>query len=192
MVYSGLVPVHFANFSYTPMDKSPVLVNPPVPEKKMDPLVVPAWSVSTPFAESKLDKIYSLEEIEIKTLQWQSLPAEASGTANLGLISDFDQKERNTVFARITVESSVDQVKGLTIGFSDRAKVYCNDQILFGGNDTYQTRDYRYLGTIGYFDTVYLPLKKGTNEVWIAVSEGFGGWGIQGKWEDMEGIRIVP
>ncbi|MCH8059016.1 MAG: hypothetical protein IIA11_01020 [Proteobacteria bacterium] len=44
------------------------------------------------------------------------------------------------------------------------------------GNNAYQSRDYRYLGTIGLFDAIMLPLAVGDNELWIAVSEAFGGW----------------
>ena len=43
-----------------------------------------------------------------------------------------------------------------------------------------------------HFDHVYLPLKVGRNELWVAVSEDFGGWGITGMFEDMTGITMVP
>jgi hypothetical protein len=43
---------------------------------------------------------------------------------------------------------------------------------------------------MGYYDAVYLPLKKGKNELWLAVSENFGGWGLKGKFENMEGIQL--
>jgi hypothetical protein len=33
--------------------------------------------------------------------------------------------------------------------------------------------------------SVVLPLKKGDNELWIAVAEAFGGWGIMGKISDL-------
>jgi hypothetical protein len=36
------------------------------------------------------------------------------------------------------------------------------------------------------FDSVVLPLKKGDNELWIAVTEAFGGWGIMGQLTDFE------
>jgi hypothetical protein len=49
------------------------------------------------------------------------------------------------------------------------------------GDHSYRSRDYRNLGTIGWFDGVVLPLKKGDNEIRIAVAEGFGGWGIMGR-----------
>ena len=35
--------------------------------------------------------------------------------------------------------------------------------------------------SIGFFDTLYLPLEQGSNDLVIAVSETFGGWGIQGR-----------
>jgi hypothetical protein len=31
---------------------------------------------------------------------------------------------------------------------------------------------------------------EGENELWMAVAEKFGGWGIQARFEDMEGIEI--
>jgi len=43
---------------------------------------------------------------------------------------------------------------------------------------------------MGLYDTVYLSLKKGKNELWIAVSENFGGWGIMAAFENMAGIKI--
>jgi hypothetical protein len=97
---------------------------------------------------------------------------------------------KNTVFARLTIQAERDQIKKIRFGFSDSVKVYVNDQLLFGGNDLYRSRDYRFLGTIGLFDEVYLPLKKGDNELWLAVTESFGGWGIKGLIEDMSGISL--
>ena len=60
-----------------------------------------------------------------------------------------------------------------------------------GGNDTFQSRDYRFLGTMGFFDDVYLPLKTGENELWMAISEGFGGWGVQARFKDLDGITLA-
>jgi len=30
-------------------------------------------------------------------------------------------------------------------------------------------------------------LKQGENEIWMAVSEAFAGWGVQARFDDMEG-----
>jgi hypothetical protein len=35
-----------------------------------------------------------------------------------------------------------------------------------------------------------LPLKKGENELWLAVTENFGGWGIRARLENTEGIKF--
>jgi hypothetical protein len=64
--------------------------------------------------------------------------------------------------------------------------------LLYDGQDVFLSRDYRFLGTIGYFDDVYLDLKKGKNELWIAVSENFGGWGLKGIIADQTGLTIEP
>jgi len=45
-------------------------------------------------------------------------------------------------------------------------------------------------GSIGLFDAVVLPLEAGENEVLIAVSEAFGGWGVMAEFADLEGIEI--
>jgi len=65
-----------------------------------------------------------------------------------------------------------------------RALAYLNGSALFQGDDTYRSRDYRFLGSIGYWDTLYLPLVEGDNELVVAVSETFGGWGIQARFPD--------
>jgi len=44
--------------------------------------------------------------------------------------------------------------------------------------------------TIGLIDKIYLSLSADENEVWFAVSEGFGGWGIQAESDDLEGITL--
>lgn len=115
-------------------------------------------------------------------LKWSTIKAPASGTVNLAVHAPFQRDSANTVFVKLLINSDKAQRKGLQFGFSDRARVFCNGQLLFAANDTYRTRDFRFLGTIGYHDTVFLPLKKGKNEVWIAVSESFGGWGVQARW----------
>ena len=64
--------------------------------------------------------------------------------------------------------------------------MYLNGTLIYAGDNTYLTRDYRYLGTIGLFDSVVLPLDNGDNELIIAVSEAFGGWGIMGQLSRIE------
>lgn len=190
MVYSGLVGTYFANFKYTSKNAPPLNAEPSA-EAEMAPFTIPNWSISSPFSETMLDNATSLKAIPTDELTWQPLKAEASGTANIGTVAAFEREKKNTVFAKIVINASEAQLKAFHFGYSDRVKLYCNGMLLYSGDNGYRTRDFRYLGTIGYFDTVYLPLQKGENEIWVAVAENFGGWGIRGKLENMEGIRLV-
>ena len=108
---------------------------------------------------------------------WTTLEAEPSGLVNLarttGIVGD-----RNTVLARATIHSEHARTRSLAFGFSDRAVVYLNGHALYRGDDTYRSRDHRFLGSIGLWDTLYLPLEAGANELVVAVSEDFGGWGV--------------
>ena len=81
-------------------------------------------------------------------------------------------------------------LKPLQFRFSDSVKVHFNGQLIYSGNDLFRSRDYRFLGTIGYYDTLYLPLLSGKNELVMAISEKFGGWGVQARFVDMPGISL--
>jgi len=98
---------------------------------------------------------------------------------------------KNTVFAAVTIDSEKKQLKKLNFGYSDRAMVYLNGRLIYGGNNSFRSRDYRFVGSLGYFDALYLPLEKGKNELRLAVSETFGGWGIKCCFEDMASISLT-
>ena len=44
----------------------------------------------------------------------------------------------------------------------------------------------------GLFDEVVLPLDRGENELWLAVSEDFGGWGVTLQLPEDGGVRLAP
>jgi hypothetical protein len=62
-------------------------------------------------------------------------------------------------------------------------------RLLYAGDNGYQTRDYRYLGTISLFDALELNLAAGDNEILFAVSESFGGWGVMAQFVDEIQVR---
>lgn len=94
------------------------------------------------------------------------------------------------MFARLIIISDREQVKRVQFGFSDEAKAYFKGQLIYAGSDVYQSRDYRFLGTLGLYDALYLPLKKGENELWLAITENFGGWGVMAYFENRTGISL--
>jgi hypothetical protein len=150
--------------------------------------IVPAWSVSDPFEEPEPPPL-RLDAGALPGRTWTRLVAEPSGLVNLAIASGI-RDDRNTVFAHTTITAASAHIVPMALGFSDRAVVYLNGVALFHGDDTYRSRDYRFLGSIGWYDTVYLPLVAGENELVIAVSESFGGWGIQARFDDLEGLSL--
>lgn len=178
----------FANFTYTLVDK-PVIKSTATPPAPVAAGTITQWQVSNAFPEKNLDNAFQLPDSLKKGLRWQGMTAEQSGIVNLSTGPKWSATV-NTVFAKVVLLSDKAQVKKLQLGFSDRAKVYLNNQILYSGHDEFRSRDYRFLGTVGYFDEVYLSLKAGRNELWIAVSEESGGWGIQGLIADRAGLTL--
>ncbi|GAB3768045.1 hypothetical protein GCM10028818_01820 [Spirosoma horti] len=179
----------FANFRYTKSDTTP-LAGTFKPEPDPQPGTILTWQVSSPFDEKHLQTDYSIPQTVANRLTWQKVTAERSGKLNLATISKLSA-DGNTVFAKLMIVSDKPQIRKLQLGFSDRAKVYVNGRLVYAGHDEFGSRDYRFLGTMGYFDAVYLDLKKGPNDVWIAISETFGGWGIQAMIPDQTGLTVI-
>ena len=184
----NFAPAYYSNFSFTPLNRPALkgLAKAPAPTPAG---TVMSWAISSVIEGKSLEKKYQLTQTDKQGLSWKKINCESTGLANIATLQGMDG-EKNTAFARLIIQSDTEQVKKIKFGFSDGVKVYFNDRLLYGGSDTYTSRDYRFLGTIGYFDELYLPLKKGENELWIAVTETFGGWGLKAMFDEMEGIKI--
>ena len=63
----------------------------------------------------------------------------------------------------------------MQFGFSDDVRIYLNGAPLYEGSDRQNSRDYRFLGHVGFWDTVFLPLKSGTNDVVFVVTDPTNG-----------------
>ncbi|HET9676238.1 MAG TPA: hypothetical protein VFP21_01880, partial [Solirubrobacterales bacterium] len=198
-VNAGLfAPAHFSGFSYTVMDSPRLKGKAPGPAP-VPPFTIPAWDVSDAFPESALDAPRGTAEAAgatttlardlVAARRWTRLAAEPSGLTDLARVQGLEGDD-DTVLVRQVLVSSREQIKRLDFGFCDRVRVYLNGRLLFRGDDTPRSRDYRFLGSIGYFDALYLPLARGENEIVMAISEDVGGWGVQAKLEDFSGITL--
>ena len=97
------------------------------------------------------------------------------------------QPGTKVLYAKTNIDSDRDQVKKLYLGYSDDVSVFLNGQFLFRGRSAQNFRDPGFLGIMNSEnDAIYLPLKKGTNELMLAVSELGGGWGFIGRLVEME------
>jgi hypothetical protein len=187
---SSFSPAWFANFEFSslPTDYQFAAIEEKVPPMSAE--TVSTWRVSDRFDADLVTDTSVLTDTFIAERSWASLNTEPTGIANIGRLGG-NKPGMNTVIARLVVNAERDQIKGLSFGYSDAVSVYVNGTRLYSGANMYESRDYRYLGTIGLFDEVYLPLKAGDNEVWLAVSEAFGGWGVIAEFDDLNGISII-
>ena len=187
MIRGGRVPLHIADIKinrdhYELVDFNPI-ENEPVEG------LIQEWEVSDMFEEKLLEDLEKIESVIDERTWGRKIRLEEGTAANISRV----QVLRNgtpgeTVFARLTIHSDIDQIKLFHFGYSDRVVAILNRDAIYKGDNGWRTRDYRYLGTIGLFDGIYLNLKKGKNTLLMAVSESFGGWLITGKFQNMDGI----
>ena len=153
------------------------------------------WTISPSFDALARNLEQALSSSEINSIKWQDVEAESPGFVVLyryreaphlrvSFANDFSkrlepQPGSKLVYAKTTIDSDRDQVKKLLLGYSDEVSVFLNGQILYRGRSAQNFRDPGFLGIVNpENDTIYLPLKKGHNELTLAVTELGGGWGF--------------
>jgi hypothetical protein len=153
------------------------------------------WSLSPSYDALARNLELPLSPSESAAIQWQDVEAEPPGFVviyryheaphpRVTFQGDFSkrlepQPGMKVVYARTNIDSDRDQVKKLFIGYSDDVSVFLNGKILWRGRSAQGFRDPGFLGIVNpEDDAVYLPLKKGSNELVLAVSELGGGWGF--------------
>ena len=182
---------YFSNFEVRATADAPWQRHPP----PMPPGTLTKWSISPSLDALARNLERPLSADEVRTMQWQEVEAEPPGFVVLyryreaphprvTFQSDFStrlqpQLGTKVLYARTRIDSDRDQVKKLEIGYSDEVSVFLNGKILWRGRSAQAFRDPRFLGIVNpENDAVYLPLKKGPNELVLALSELGGGWGF--------------
>jgi hypothetical protein len=160
------------------------------------------WSLSPSYDALARDLEHPLSAAESAAIQWQDVEAEPPGFVVLyryreaphirvTFATDFSkrldpQPGTKVLYARTTIDSDRDEVRKLYVGYSDEVSVFLNGRILYRGRSAQNFRDPGFLGIVNAEnDAVYLPLKKGRNELVLAVSELGGGWGFVCRWAEM-------
>jgi hypothetical protein len=171
---------------------------PPTP-----PGTLTRWSISPSYDALGRNPEHPLQASEISAIRWEDVEAEPPGFVvinryrdsphpKVSFANDFSkrlepQPGMKVVYARTSITSDSDKVKKLFIGYSDEVSVFLNGKILFRGRSAQNFRDPGFLGIVNpENDAVYLPLKKGSNELMLAVSELGGGWGFICRVADLD------
>ena len=196
---------YFSNFELRTTPDAPWERHlPPMPAR-----ILTKWSLSPEYEvyDSHGAFLRDLERplapAEIAATQWQDVESEPPGFVVINRYRESPQFQRSydhdfskrlepqpgmrVVYARTTIDSDREQVKRLNIGYSDAVTVFSNGKILYRGQSYQNYRDPDFLGIInldnGY---VYIPLKNGSNELVLAVSEIGGGWGFICRLDDVK------
>ncbi len=182
---------YFSNFE--------ILKTPDAPWERhlpqMPPNTLIKWSLSPSYDALARNLERALAPAESAAIHWQDVEAEPPGFVvvyryreaphpQVTFQGDFSkrlepQPGMKVIYARTSIDSDRDQVKKLEIGYSDDVSVFLNGKILYTGRSAQGFRDPGFLGIVNpENDAIYLPLKKGTNELMLALSELGGGWGF--------------
>ncbi|MGH9322894.1 MAG: hypothetical protein ACRD21_16545 [Vicinamibacteria bacterium] len=169
----------FANLVVRPgeidFDFSDTTVEPRAPEG-----LISEWLLSEPYVapDGPVRELPSLV-----SRKWRKIQTDPSGLAVF--FQHFarpEPRKRATVLAKITLTAARAERAPLHLGYSDEVTVFLNGEPLLSADDSYSYDRPRREGLIGLDQaTVYLPLRAGENELVLAVTDVFGGWGVMGR-----------
>ena len=184
---------YFANLRYT-VDPRPHAA---APRPELAPGTVTDWELSDALDAAALQpgvlpSLRALRWEAVRAEPWKSYRDRPLGmvlvnryrrSPDVGAPGDPDSvmdgrvPRARVVLARTYIESDRAEYRRMHFGYSDGVVVYANGRPLFFGMNPYPFRDLGgVMETVG--EAVYLPLQKGRNEIVLAVTEFFGGWGF--------------
>lgn len=202
-LWAGANGGHFSNFTYraaAPAERRERKAAPPAAG------VITRWELSEAFDVSARDAEALPAEAERRAMKWQAVGVEPPGMVVVdryrrspSVVRFFAEPAERTgrregrkfVYARAVIHSGREQVKRMSLGYSDEVTVFLNSRPVFNGRSAFRYRDPGFLGIMDVEnDAVYLDLKKGRNELVLAVADYFGGWGLIGRLDDTRGVRL--
>lgn len=189
---------YFSNFTVSPSAEAAWLRHyPPMPDGTLT-----RWRLSPAYDALSRNLEKPLSKDEQEGMKWQEVEAEPPGLVPINryrksphprvtFANDFSKRLEKqpgmmVVYAKTQIHSESDRLARLEIGYSDDVSVFLNGQILYRGRSAQNFRDPGFLGIMNpENDTLYLPLKKGANELVLAVAELGGGWGFLCRLTDL-------
>ena len=185
---------YFANVRVTPREPASWVRQQPA----MPAGMLTHWQLSPAFDAAQRNPEQALTKAEMQRIEWQKVEAEAPGLVaitryrvaphlRVSFANDFArrleaQPGAQLIYARTRIDAVEDGVRRLQLGYSDEVSVFLNGQILYRGRSAQYFRDPGFLGIMDVEnDAVYLPLKKGQNELVLAITELGGGWGFAAR-----------
>jgi hypothetical protein len=96
-------------------------------------------------------------------------------------------------YAHVTIEAEAPRITRLFVSYSDGIGVYLNGERRFTGNNVQDAREPGANGTVQTeVDGIDLPLRRGRNELVLAITDKAFGWGFRARLETRQGLTIHP
>lgn len=152
---------------------------------------IASWSASRPF-DAEPGTIETLPQGVLNGGGWTDVPTDHTGLAVFGrYIRLPNRMRRPAALARVRISAESAATRRFNFGYSDDVSVFLNGRLIFAADDSYLFNFPRRQGLIGLHQaTLYLPLEPGENELILAISDVFGGWGVMGQIPDRAGISV--
>lgn len=150
------------------------------------------WSVTTPLPFQKGREVIDTD-LPGDESEWNTLDAERAGFVNLTrAFGGSADNSRRLVWVKTNVHSSKEQVRKLSLGFSDEVWVMINGQLLYVDKNYYMRPIMKNPnGRCSLENTSFeVPLKEGDNEILIGVGNFFFGWGIIARWDSLDNLVL--
>lgn len=194
---------HFANFTYRVDNSIASVAKKPA---AIQSGILTKWELSEAFDTSARNPETMPSASEIAAMKWQPVGVEAPGMVVInryrqtsGAVPFFREAAervgkragRKGVFARTVINSNRDQIVKMSLGYSDEVSIFLNSKPVFTGRSAFRFRDPGFLGIMDVEnDVIYLPLRKGRNELVLGLADYFGGWGFIGRIDGASGISF--
>ena len=178
---------HFANFKYR---EDNTLSFDPAPEPVIPSGMIKKWEISQPFKVTKINREVHSGNQDIPEITWKPIESDRAGLVNIARYSSRMGREPDCILARTVINSDKEQIKKLNFGYSDEISLFLNGRVLYRGNSEFRRRDYHFAGVAGLHDSVFLPLKQGSNELLLMITENFGGWGYLCQLTSLRGQAV--
>ena len=187
-LWSFLGGANFSNVIVSPADTIAPPTRPVEPPAARDTLT--KWELSPAFETTVMKDDVLPNRTAWNGFAWTPVTAENSGLVN---IAEYRRRTRSSdsslalVFARSIITASRAERMKLVFAYSDRVHIFVNGRLHFAGDSAFQARDPSSLGIASLGpDAIYVDLRPGPNEIVLAVSEKFGGWGFAARLQPLE------
>ncbi len=153
-----------------------------------DESYISSWLISEPYDNYNQNK--DIQVLNKSINKWHLIDAE---DYLVNLNKHFVKTNtKNTVLAKVFINSKKTQSKKLYFGYSDKVRVCLNSEMLFEGDNSFvESGDYRDRGYVLENDkTIDVLFLEGENELIMEISEDKFGWGFIARISDLKGIEI--